>query len=712
MSSVRRRQQICYAEHASAPPSTSERSFPAPPVYGYGGNTYIRMPRHRASTPDWHGRIRTVLFLLVLLVLLYINYKIQIYIWRPGDTSDAQAPDEHEHHHKHLTAHRGLPPVTVPSPYTPEFASTRISKCESLYLSECERYAYDEDRILGTAEKRNRALVDLITASIRTGDTSWCFGVRCRPIIEFYNACLETRSNHTARQRSSSFKEQQLQSYRNATRNATSLLDKLAYLITHGYVSPLAVRRGAESESTDFGTSHTLIVFIKTSGIFSNMRCSSAAAPFFKKIASCRTPGLQEQGTARRKKRLVATRGLVKWLARDSELVRMEWMQFFANISRWASRKHIPLDIESVWVEDPAYLRCLSELLLPLDPLATHFKQDHTADAAFEDYVRYSYDAFDGTDCMAVTKYFYPMSLCSWFMNLQHRGDGHDDGDEDPYAHHARVLLQKTLASIRRELMRMGVRDPESHMETEIRFGGCWGILDNKAESLAVLQIEQQSTPFAFLNLHEQMHVHFFAHRKWSSAYSPVEMAFDISEPLSGFETPLAWHSQTNAFYSPYHDTNVFPPGILTPPVYTPMYDSAASAMLVFIIAHEWTHRMQYLFDRGCVVEAYGNDGVHWEENMADVFGLRVAYHTYLDLVSSNQSAPGLDNGCDFFLTYAQMWCSKRPDAAASDDPHSSPKTRVDGVMTLIDDAMRETYLRCFGCMPRNTASCRFRLVR
>lgn len=684
----------------------------------YENSTHITIPPYVSirKKKNWMVLVKISFVLLSLILAIYVNFRIQANIifkryFRDGYSDDILY-QTHDHYHSHLTAHRGLPVASVPSSVDPQYINEDFSPCVSLYSRYCGNYKSQATKILGTARTRNMGLVDLVESSIRTEDLSWCFGVRCKPMSQFYKSCIHSRSTDNLRRKGNAVKENYMEKYRSETKNATSPLDKIAYMITHGYVSPLSVKRDSEGENDDFKTSSKLLLFLRSSGLFKSMRFSGPTKSFIHKISSCRTnkPYEEQVQVIRQKKRLLGVEGLVTWISRGDAIVEEEWRRFFSKITRWASRKSMPLEIESIWSDDPGYLRCLSDMLLEHKPLENVFSWSSNIDAALESYVRYSLDVFDKEDCMSLTKHFYPMSTCSWFMNLQHRGSGLDDND--PIMPHAKSILHRSMSSIKRELLIMNVGNPEEHMEVELRFGECWGILDNKAQSLSVSQIESESIPLEMVDINEIMRVQFFNHRKWSSSYNPIELKQSIPDNIANFNDPLRWYAQTNAWYDPFHDTITFTPGILTPPVYTPLYDSASASMLVFIIVHEWTHRMQYLFDPMCVVNAYGNDMTHWEENMADVFGLRVAYNTYLGMIESNSTLVGMDDGCDFFSTYAQMWCSGNPEGVVPKDPHASPKARVDGVMTLISEEMRHVYNRCFGCAPANSATCSFKTIK
>ncbi|KAG4106193.1 Metalloproteases [Neocallimastix lanati (nom. inval.)] len=185
-----------------------------------------------------------------------------------------------------------------------------------------------------------------------------------------------------------------------------------------------------------------------------------------------------------------------------------------------------------------------------------------------------------------------------------------------------------------------------------------------------------------------------------------------------------------DAFYNAVDNSITFPAGILEPPLFNltdPSYINYGG--IGSIIGHElthafdntgkefdlngkyfnwWTNSTEAEFDKlsQCFIDQYGNYTIEDNkgnkiningqltlgENLADNGGLDRAYEAYQIYLKKNkdkgknQSLPGLTkytNDQLFFISFGQIWCSKRrPEIAAQlalTDPHSPPQYRVNG---------------------------------
>ena len=168
----------------------------------------------------------------------------------------------------------------------------------------------------------------------------------------------------------------------------------------------------------------------------------------------------------------------------------------------------------------------------------------------------------------------------------------------------------------------------------------------------------------------------------------------------------------------------VFPAGILQ----RPFYDRAARLAVNYgaigmVMGHELTHGFD---DEGRQFDAHGNlrdwwspdvgkefdrraecvakqydgyvavDDLHLNghltlgENLADLGGIKLAYHAWLAAQKESLGAPATQGRFTdaqlFFLGTAQAWCTKtRPENArlrVTVDPHSPPEHRVNGPMS------------------------------
>ncbi len=181
--------------------------------------------------------------------------------------------------------------------------------------------------------------------------------------------------------------------------------------------------------------------------------------------------------------------------------------------------------------------------------------------------------------------------------------------------------------------------------------------------------------------------------------------------------------SMVNAYYDPIRNEIAFPAGILQPPFFSKDYPAAINyGAIGMVMGHELTHGFD---DTGrkfdpqgrlaewwpaevaarfeeraeCVVKQYDaytviddlqvNGDLTLGENIADLGGIKQAYQAFKTLEKEKslpQAGVGtLTNDQLLFVSYAQGWCSERtPEIArmyATTDPHSPPKSRVNGAL-------------------------------
>ncbi|MGC2661536.1 MAG: M13 family metallopeptidase, partial [Bryobacteraceae bacterium] len=191
-----------------------------------------------------------------------------------------------------------------------------------------------------------------------------------------------------------------------------------------------------------------------------------------------------------------------------------------------------------------------------------------------------------------------------------------------------------------------------------------------------------------------------------------------------------------NAYYDPSENNINFPAGILQPPFYSNHAGDAVNFGGVgVVIGHELTHGFDdqgrqfdadgnlrdwwqkqdsERFDKlaNCFVEEYGsfspvkgvelNGKLTLGENTADNGGLRLAYYALMHQLSKDGVSParkidGYTETQQFFLGFAQVWCSSTRDAAArlraKVDPHSPGKYRVLGTVSNFP-----AFSEAFGC--------------
>ena len=204
--------------------------------------------------------------------------------------------------------------------------------------------------------------------------------------------------------------------------------------------------------------------------------------------------------------------------------------------------------------------------------------------------------------------------------------------------------------------------------------------------------------------------------------------AFDLDRDLRKIGQPLdrgEWLMSpptVNAYYNPSMNEMVFPAGILQPPFYSRDLSAAVNfGAIGMVMGHELTHGFddegrqfdgagnlrdwwskdvgKAFTDRAdCVAKQYEgyevldgrriNGRLTLGENIADIGGLKFAYQAYRAAQPAEGTAPaekvaGFSSDQQFFLAFAQGWCTSRRDELALrrliDDPHSPPRFRVNG---------------------------------
>lgn len=200
------------------------------------------------------------------------------------------------------------------------------------------------------------------------------------------------------------------------------------------------------------------------------------------------------------------------------------------------------------------------------------------------------------------------------------------------------------------------------------------------------------------------------------------------------------WHTTpptVNAYYNPLNNEIVFPAGILQSPMFHETAPIAANyGAFGAVIGHEMTHGFDdeggkfdllgnlkdwwspavvKIFDKKteCLVEQFSRytvtDGIHIDgkltlgENIADLGGVKLALAALASTWPTDQAEVNRrEEEKKFFISYAQMWCSKAtPEIQrlrAAQDPHAPEKWRVNGVLSNIPE-----FAKVFGCAAKKS---------
>ena len=188
----------------------------------------------------------------------------------------------------------------------------------------------------------------------------------------------------------------------------------------------------------------------------------------------------------------------------------------------------------------------------------------------------------------------------------------------------------------------------------------------------------------------------------------------------------------TNAFYSPDRNDITIPVAVLQEPFFNRARPAPFSAgALGAVIGHELTHAFdsngrhfdgtgtltdwwtsdaasEFQARAQCLIDQYGGyeplpgiliDGQSTlNENIADLGGLKLAYAAF-EAAAPGKGSAEFSAEQQFFLSYAQLWCSNYSDQALTQqlaiDPHSPPKFRVNGVVRNVPE-----FAQAFSCPP------------
>lgn len=218
----------------------------------------------------------------------------------------------------------------------------------------------------------------------------------------------------------------------------------------------------------------------------------------------------------------------------------------------------------------------------------------------------------------------------------------------------------------------------------------------------------------------------------FANAVAAAEFEFDrrtsqIGKPVDKAE----WHitaPTVNAYYNPSNNEMVFPAGILQPPFFDTEYPMSMNfGGIGMVMGHELTHGFddqgrkfdgsgrftewwepaaseRFEKQAACVENLYSGyevqPGVHLNgkltlgENIADFGGVKQGFRAYTKWAEENNDVTahveGLTNEQLFFVSVAQLWCTKATPKAekvlAATDPHSHPRYRVNGPLSNLPE--------------------------
>ncbi|HWU01599.1 MAG TPA: M13-type metalloendopeptidase, partial [Novosphingobium sp.] len=209
-----------------------------------------------------------------------------------------------------------------------------------------------------------------------------------------------------------------------------------------------------------------------------------------------------------------------------------------------------------------------------------------------------------------------------------------------------------------------------------------------------------------------------------AGAFNAAYAIEDLGKPVN--RRKWAMNAQTvNAYNGGSENKIVFPAGILQPPFFDPAADDAVNyGAIGAVIGHEISHGFD---DQGRKIDASGtvrdwwsaqdakrfeaeakvfgdqyakfeaapgafvNPGLTMGENIADFAGVQVALDAWRHALAGKTPpvVDGLSGEQRFFLAFAQVWRSKKREAAlrnqVTTDPHSPERFRIIGPLRNVD---------------------------
>ncbi len=228
----------------------------------------------------------------------------------------------------------------------------------------------------------------------------------------------------------------------------------------------------------------------------------------------------------------------------------------------------------------------------------------------------------------------------------------------------------------------------------------------------------------------------YVANMRRASAFEHNRQLAKVGKPVDRGEWQMSPPS-VNAYYDAQLNEMVFPAGILQPPFYGNKAPQPTNfGGIGMVMGHELTHgfddegrqfdaegnlrdwwslAVNAEFERraGCVEKQFSDytvlDGVHVNgkltlgENIADLGGVKLAFRA-MRAARTAAKAPADAKATaladqEYFLGFAQGWCSKYRDEAmrhlVATNPHSPPHLRVNGPLSNLPE-----FAQAFACKP------------
>lgn len=567
---------------------------------------------------------------------------------------------------------------TIPSPIDYHALDVAAVSCsgnsngDELYRFACGKYNKSHSFFSGV-DAHNAFRVEIMKKGLSMpGGTGreyfrhMCHSDSCESMYRFYKEC-----ERTDRKDMRSERDRVVAEIKKRAPYKADGITQLAFLASHGLLSPLTVRLDRHADKLAV---HVMVA----------------------RDTLLRGTVLESRARGRTSSKLYVKRGEV----------RHELNRFISHVFTREDRAHLRdriiqdhIFVEEVILEDGSVMRP-DAILSRVNSMSVQQRE-----RLLSEMIEKTFDFAlpTGYSCWVVTSRLFPTTMCDYYKHVDQQGP-----DEDAQR---RALFDYMASRIKGALLKRYPAALEKLGQTRYMFDDCSSFFHSQAaytyskwmETVEIgSYLEKDSIPAIIQRV--------YSHHNFSLLHNAMELVSDKkvfyddddndndddnenngSGGSEGggedwFNSPVRWIAQVDAWYDPYHRKVVFPPGLCSAPMFTPLYsDHARYGMMGFIIAHELTHVVDEFIPQSekaittrAFLEFDSMASQRISENIAD----RVAISVIAGIVEDDHRANTVEV-CKTLLAFSQLWCANR-EYTPSTDVHSSFKNRLRGPLTLL----------------------------
>jgi hypothetical protein len=530
----------------------------------------------------------------------------------------------------------------------PNFILNRLSPCDDFYSHSCGNFSIvskSRDEMFNIVQYNNNLRKTFIDQKITEGNQLLCVDGQningCKSSLQYYQKCFFDRSlTHT------DFVNKLVNQM---LFNFTTVFSRLRFLIENDIISYISLTKEMDPENSDL-----YIHYLRPGGVLLSDNGNVNEMEFY-----------GEDGLIGKQ----AVRMTIREFLRQTSL---NWIEVFGEHA---------LGDDSIIVENIQYFENLNDYIR-----RTHIS---IVSSRLELFIRQTFNVFRSKDCLVQTKLLFPMTFCRIFKLFGLLEDNEINEDLENIAY---GILNTTRTIF--PTLQIG-------KDVEFRLATCSGLLHSKNIGDKLLEIESNSVFYSNMTSFEWAHE--FMMKKFYSLYNPIWLYYTYPRILDitdyNIDDPLDWYSQVNAFFDSFSNEIVIPPGIVMDPIYNKDFSfSRKISNFGYIIAHEIAHTFQNQVSSK-YLDCYKNQlgeinfvGKMWETN-ADVIGLSSSFVYYLE--NKNETSVN----CNYFYSYAQMFCSMNP-TSESDFIHGTSMERVN--IPINSGGFLDYFNECFNCTKKS----------